>query len=154
MDQDALDLIKETGKVGVSVLELERSAIDLQMILMMTARLLKVKLRTKHGSFYSGVQYAMWADILVGGGHDSMDEPPPAPECPELEGQVCRMHLLYWQDLLLSPLPKEINHNSPTKSVTLRGKYMEQLCDLVHLKEIGALTEEEYQEQRVTIVNL
>ena len=123
---------------------------------------LKVKLRTKHGSFYSGVQYAMWAEMLVGGGHDSMDEPPPAPmfgmsrvrgkpgssmsdAFTVLAGSIANA---------LSPLPKEINHNSPTKSVTLRGKYMEQLRDLVHLKEIGALTEEEYQEQRVTIVKL
>ncbi len=52
---------------GVSVLELERSAIDLQSLSkkktaseMKASRVndLKVKLRTKHGSFYSSVQYA------------------------------------------------------------------------------------------------
>ena len=28
------------------------------------------QLRPKHGSTYTSVQYAMWAEMLVGGGHD------------------------------------------------------------------------------------
>lgn len=38
---------------------------------------LKAQLRRKHGPAYAPVQYAMWAEMLVGGGHDSMDDPPP-----------------------------------------------------------------------------
>ncbi len=94
--QDALDLIKETGKVVFWCIgpgtgkKRDRPADDSDddcsakkktASEMKASRVndLKVKLRTKHGSFYSGVQYAMWAEMLVGGGHDSMDEPPPAP---------------------------------------------------------------------------
>ena len=40
---------------------------------------LKGQLRKKHGSAYAPVQYAMWAEMLVGGGHDSLDEPPATP---------------------------------------------------------------------------
>lgn len=37
---------------------------------------LKTQLRKKHGSVYTALQYAMWAEMLADGGHDSMDEPP------------------------------------------------------------------------------
>ena len=40
---------------------------------------LKSVLRRKHGPAYTPVQYAMWAEMFVGGGHDSMDNPPPTP---------------------------------------------------------------------------
>ena len=42
---------------------------------------------------------------------------------------------------------------SPAKTAQLRSKYMEQLSDLVKLREIGALTNEEYDEQRQVIVD-
>ena len=46
---------------------------------------LKLQLCKKHGSMYTAVQYALWAEMLVGGGHDNMDEPPVAP----MFGAVC-----------------------------------------------------------------
>ena len=42
---------------------------------------------------------------------------------------------------------------SPAKTAQLRSKYMEQLSDLVKLREIGALTNEEYEEQHQVIVD-
>ena len=42
---------------------------------------------------------------------------------------------------------------SPANTAQLRSKYMEQLSDLVKLREIQALTEEEYEEQRKVIVD-
>ena len=42
---------------------------------------------------------------------------------------------------------------SPAITAHLRSKYMEQLSDLVKLQEIGALTNEEYEEQRQVIVD-
>ena len=41
----------------------------------------------------------------------------------------------------------------PTKAVNLRGKYIQQLKELVDLREIGALTVEEYEEHRSAVVN-
>ena len=42
---------------------------------------------------------------------------------------------------------------SPAKTAQLQSKYMEELSDLVKLREIGALTNEEYEEQRQVIVD-
>ena len=44
--------------------------------------------------------------------------------------------------------------SSPIKSAELRGKYIQQLNDMVNLRDLGALTEEEYQEHCSIIVNL
>jgi len=46
------------------------------------------------------------------------------------------------------------NYSSPTKSVELRGKYIQQLKEMVNLHDIGALTDEEYEEQRSVVVSL
>lgn len=43
--------------------------------------------------------------------------------------------------------------SSPTKTAQLRSKYMEQLADLVKLRDIGALTPDEYEEERKVIVS-
>ena len=42
---------------------------------------------------------------------------------------------------------------SPTKTAQLRSKYMEQLKDLLKLRDLGALTPEEYEDERKVIVN-
>ena len=55
----------------------------------------------------------------------------------------------------LSPTPNpHTSLSSPIKSAELRGKYIQQLKDMVNLRDLGALTEEEYQEHRSIIVNL
>ena len=46
------------------------------------------------------------------------------------------------------------NYWSPSKSAELRGKYIHQLRELVDLRDIGALTGEEFEEQQCAIVNL
>jgi hypothetical protein len=38
--------------------------------------------------------------------------------------------------------------------VNLRGKYIQQLKELVDLRDMGALNEEEYEEHRSAVVNL
>ena len=43
--------------------------------------------------------------------------------------------------------------NSPSISVELRGKYLQQLKELINLRDIGALTENEYEEHRSIIVD-
>ena len=52
------------------------------------------------------------------------------------------------------PSGSGINSNSPSKSVELRSKYMQQPRELVNLHEIGALMTEEYKDQRPTLVDL
>ena len=129
---------------------------------------LKTQLRQNHGSKYSGVQYALWAEMIVGGTHDSMDEAPPVPMfgANRPHGRPSTGNLA---DALtdvadrianaFSPTASRAhnpsgNFSSPNKSVELRGKYIQQLKEMVNLRDIGALTDEEYEEQRSVVVNL
>ena len=36
---------------------------------------LKTQLREKHGPQFSGVQYALWAETIAAGTHESLEEP-------------------------------------------------------------------------------
>ena len=139
---------------------------------------LKTQLREKHGPQFSGVQYALWAETIVAGTHESLEEPPPVPM---FGAQRPRGHsrgsdnltdaLTVMADKLATALTQpsnpsssgtlsphsssgNVNYCSPSKSAELRGKYIHQLKELVNLRGIGALTGEEFQEQRSTIVNL
>ena len=40
---------------------------------------IKGQLRDQHGSNYSGVQYTMWAEMIVAGSHESIEDPPQCP---------------------------------------------------------------------------
>ena len=125
---------------------------------------LKTQLRQKHGPAYSSVQYALWAEMIVGGTHDNSDEPPPVPmfNAQRHRGRPSSSNLaVALTDVAdkianaLSPAttPSRVG-TSPGKCVELRGKYIQQLKDLVNLREIGALNSEEYEEQRQVLVNL
>ena len=107
--------------------------------------------------------------MIVGGTHESLDEPPPVPMfgAQRPRGRPSTGNLA---DALtdvadkitnaLSPptsQPRNLSGNysqSPSKSVELRGKYIQQLKEMVNLRDIGALTAEEYEEQRSVVVNL
>lgn len=129
---------------------------------------LKAELRQKHGSKYSSVQYALWSEMIVGGTHENMDEPPLVPMfgAQRPRGRASAGNLTeVITDVadkivsVLSPVATPTrkssgNCSSPSKSVELRGKYIQQLKDLVNLRDIGALTEEEYEEQRSELVSL
>ncbi len=129
---------------------------------------LKTQLRQNHGSKYSSVQYALWAEMIVGGTHESVDEAPPVPMfgAHRPRGRPSTGNLA---DALtdvadkiasaFSPTTSQTRHtsgnySSPSKSVELRGKYIQQLKEMVNLRDIGALTDEEYEEQRSVVVNL
>lgn len=126
---------------------------------------LKAELRNKHGVTYSGVQYSLWAEMMVAGTHDSSEEPPPVPmfgaNRPRGRSNRLGETLNDVADKIvtaLSPTPSKSSSgsslSSPTKSADLRGKYLQQLKEVVNLRELGALTEDEYQEHRLIIVNL
>ena len=104
---------------------------------------LKAELCDKHGSLYSGVQYALWAEMIVAGTHTSMEEIPVAPM---FGGTRSRGRATQLQ---ASPIP-DLSSDSPRESAELRGKYLQQLKE----KEIGALTLSEYEEHRSIIVKL
>lgn len=125
------------------------------------------ELRERHGTAYSAVQYRLWAEMKIAGTWSSLEEVPPYP----MFGQKKHRGLSASGELnealtglaksisvALSPQPSTSHGGStatrsPTKTANLRSKYMEQLSDLVKLREIGALSNEEYEDQRQVIVD-
>ncbi len=70
---------------------------------------LKTQLRQNHSSKYSGLQYALWAKMIVGGTYESMEEPSPVPMFgPHV--LVGDQALAIWQMLLLMQLTKSLAH--------------------------------------------
>ena len=132
---------------------------------------LKTQLPENHGSKYSNVQYALWAEMIVGGTHESVDEPPPVPMF-GAQGHRSKSSGGNLSEALtdvasrianaLSPVSSQPAthsyssgcYSSPSKSVELQGKYIQQLKEMVNLRDIGALTDEEYEEQRSVVVTL
>lgn len=125
------------------------------------------ELHDKHGSTYSMVQYRLWAEMIIAKTHDSTDQVPSAPMFggkrprgrSESSGELTHALAEMAQSICNALSPKTPIRSpanaypSPTKIVELRSKYMQQLSDLVKLREIGALSEEEYEEQRSVVVS-
>lgn len=120
---------------------------------------LKAQLREKHSSSYSGVQYSLWAEMIVAGTHQETESPPCVPmfgskrprgRSSRLEGTLNDVA----GKIANALSPTTSCDSSPIKSANLRGKYLQQLKEMVNLRELGALTEDEYQENRLVIVNL
>ena len=125
------------------------------------------ELRDKHGSTYSMVQYRLWAEMIIAKTRDSTDQVPSAPmfggKCPrgrsEYSGELSHALAEMAQSICNALSPKTPIRSpanaypSPTKIVELRSKYMQQLTDLVTLREIGALSEEEHEEQQSVVVS-
>ena len=127
------------------------------------------ELRERHGSTYSAVQYRLWAEMKMGHTWDSLEKAPPYPMFGEKRhrrhsaGGELNEALTGLANSIVGYLSPQTNTYrtsscssgtlSPAKTAQLRSKYMEQLSDLVKLREIGALTNEEYEEQRQVIVD-
>ena len=99
---------------------------------------LKAQLRQKHGPAYSSVQYALWAETIIGGTHESCDEAPPVPmfNAQRHRGRPSSSNLaVALTDVAdkianaLSPATtpsrtSSATTSSPGKCVELRGKYI------------------------------
>ena len=121
---------------------------------------LKKQLREKHGSAYSGIQFTIWAETIAAGNHESLDNPPtgilnfgsrPRGRSSNFEEAFTNAVGKLASAISLTPVTRCVN--SPSKSVELRGKYIQQLKELVNLRDIGALTEDECEEHRSIIVD-
>ena len=127
---------------------------------------LKAKLQRQHGSDYSATQYTLWAEMLVGETHDSFDTPPQVPMFGMIRarGRHCsdpNTALDCIADRITAtfsphtvPVRSVNNSSSPSKNAELCSNYMQQLRELVNLQEMGALTSEEYEDQRLALVDL
>ncbi len=131
---------------------------------------LKNKLSQEHGSKYSAVQYRLWAEMIVGGVHEGLTEAPSAPmfgtkrPCGQSGQSELTEALTGMANTIATALSPTSNQRgsstastscaSPNKTSDLRSKYIRQLKELVELHKIGALSDEEYQEQRHAVVGL
>ena len=120
----------------------------------------KKQLREKHGSAYSGSQFTIWAETIAAGNHESLDNPPTRilnfgsrPRGRSSNFEEAFTNAVGKLASAISPTPVTRGVNSPSKSVELRGKYLQQLKELVNLCDVGALTEDEYEEHRSIIVD-
>ena len=128
---------------------------------------LKTQLEQRHGTEFNTCQYRLWAEMIFAGIHDSMEKPPQVPMFGAQRKRAsprggspesCLSNTLTGVAVairdVLSPQPTQSNRmtiSSPSKAVDLRSKYLQQLEDVMSLRDMGGLTDEEYQE-RSTIV--
>ena len=125
-------------------------------------------LRERHGSKYSTLQYRLWAEMFINDMHKTLDTAPPyplfgeekRPRASSASGQLNDALTGLANSIAVALVPNQLQQSarssstaSPTKTAQLRSKYMEQLKDLIKLRDIGALTPEEYEDERKVIVN-
>lgn len=112
----------------------------------------------KHGNEYSPLQYRLWSEMVAVGTHTSIDLPPRVPMFTGIHKTTKTSHLVVvWLMLVHSSLkterPATSSHSSsPRKLADLTSKYIDQLKELHSLLEVGALTNEEFAEQKAKIL--
>lgn len=121
-------------------------------------------------------QYRLWARMHVNGFHDSLDVPPPVPA---ITGQSAKKKKKEESTQPLASafagaataITKVLLNNrpitpptctstsikpvgvSPASKAKLSGQYLQQIHTLQELRENAAITEEEFQEQKVLLLN-
>ena len=123
------------------------------------------KLRERHSSMFTPIQIRIWSEMIVGGLHVSLDEPPTSSmfvkagkgnnsgkkvERNSMTEAFTKAAVAISSALspaTLSPRNTPVNHStisSPAKLIEARSKCYKQLNDLNGLRESGVLTEDEY----------
>lgn len=121
----------------------------------------------KHGNEYSPLQYRLWSEMVAVGTHTSIDLPPRVPMFTGInkttktsQSNVLLVAFTSMADAVAGAFkpkdpekPATSSHpSSPRKLADLRSKYIDQLKELYSLLEVGALTNEEFAEQKQTIL--
>ena len=129
---------------------------------------LVASLRERHGAKYSTLQYRLWAEMFINETHKTLDTPPPyplfgeekRPRASSASGQLNEALTGLANSIAIALVPNQLQQSasssstaSPTKTAQLRSKYMEQLKNLIDLRDLGALTPDEYEKEREVIIN-
>lgn len=133
-----------------------------------------IELQEKHGSEYTPAQCRLWANMIQLGTHKDYNNPPHVPMfgmtskersttkstatglSEALSGiaegfvRACKTPACSQPQRSCSPTSTT---NEEIKSSTLRSNYIEQLKELYHLFEATAITKEEYEEQKLTLLS-
>ena len=120
------------------------------------------KLRQKHGSKYSQMQFRIWGEMKAGGLHTSLDDLPTTSMFVRAGGGAKKTEQ--------SPVVKAVTDaataitsvitdghqkpfsGSPAKRIENRTKLYRQLSELKNLKDEGVLSDEEYCEEKKAIM--
>ena len=106
---------------------------------------IKTELKEKHGTKYNELQYRLWAEVIVSGMHSDQQNPPKYP----MFGAP--------RNITKSPAKAKQGACSTTspgsQTIELRGKCIQQIKELVSLRDMGALNEEEFERERLYYVN-
>ena len=110
------------------------------------------KLREKHGSRFTSLQYRVWAETVNAGRHDGMESPP--------RGSFFRQSMKAAKAVSASPKrdsecptnPPSTTCITPIKAAELKSTYIKQIKELYSLFEIGALSSEDFQQQKSAIL--
>ena len=139
----------------------------------------KQKLVDKHGAEYSTMQYRLWAEMVAIDSHSSLDTPPCIPMFTggrtkakqhstntDMTTVFTSMAVAVIGALKPTPSPRPgptasgssvnvsaIGHPSPGKIADIRSKYIQQLRELHSLFEMGALTDKEFSDQKLPILD-
>ena len=130
------------------------------------------KLKEKHGTLYTPMQCRIWSEMIVGGIHTSLEDPPTSSMFARAgsgkkkeEGNKSMAEALTQAAVAissaLSPRPSvssvspshRMGH-SPSKMIDSRSKCYKQLSDLNNLKLSGVLTDDEYAEEKESVLSM
>ena len=138
----------------------------------------ETKLKDKHGDKFTSFQFKLWTEMLTSGVHTDLDVPPaasmfgretkkakaPQKDSSDLSAAVVDMVSVVstLSQALSTSAQAQLNRPhtssshpvswSPMKRAELRSMYLKQMTELRQLYDDGILSEEEYEEQRLELV--
>ena len=110
------------------------------------------KLREKHGTKWSNIQYRVWAETMVGGRHTSYDHPPKGAYFKRSKGSQGTASPP--GDSSEDQGAKSSAAMTPVKAAQLNSMYIKQIGELHSLLDLGAITSEDFLKQKNAILDL
>ena len=97
------------------------------------------------------LQYSLWAEVLVSGVYTDTQNPPPYP----MFGKACQTKSTVNQSTSgsLAGPTTNLTLSPETWTIELRGKCIDQIKEIVKLHDIGALSDAEFERERLYYVN-
>ena len=104
---------------------------------------IKAELKGIHGYKYNELQYRLWSEVVVSGMHTDMHKPPSYP----MFGGPRKTPVKQRSDSQTSPTTSTAI-SPASRTMELRGKCISHIKELVGLRDVGALTQEEFDKER------
>ena len=111
-------------------------------------------LNGKHGRKYTFMQIRIWAELLVSGLYNNLDDPPYKNSMFARSGSGSKQNSPVSKGVqeMTSPVSTKVTPvTSPARMIESRSKLYKQLTELQNLKSVGVLDENEYKVEKQTI---